>query len=203
MISLRSLTALAAALSFANLLHADPIAASSPEPWVWASGSDQCQNRITKSNCEKATARICAEDLTQLQNATEGDCSALYWYDAKRNTEPTEDECNKEFGGIFNGGAIGYDEHGNQTGSPLYVVMPTNGNGNCLKAPNDKSPVLAPDQLPNGQTLDTTCLRSSSRRKRVAAGQPPLDDACSAKLGLQDLACSATCALSVMTTGFE
>lgn len=207
----RSLKTLAAAVAFAHLLnaayllHANPIAASSPEPWVWRSESEQCKTRITESNCIQAVAQICDQDLKQLQNATRGDCSALYWYDTK-TVEPTKYKCYKEFARIIRGGALGYDADGNRTNSPVYVVTPTNGNGNCLKAPKDSSPVLAPDQLPNNHTLNTTCPVSSSRRKRMSTNLEAKEykqDQCGDHFNLEQLGCTAMCLLSVTTTSWE
>lgn len=211
------LTALTATISFAHLIEAIPTT-SLLFPYadsVLYSWSNQpiCTTTVSKDDCTTAYAAICARgNLTTGHNATVGDCTAFYWYDAG-NTIPTTAECTAAYTQILAtsiGGALGFTAAQNRTNDPLYAVFPRDGNANCFKAAGDTSPVLAANELPNGQTL-ATCPASTSRRRRALAVLAGRDEAgnedvgaleCVFEDGVWGLACTGVCFLAVAGTSW-
>ena len=192
-----------------------------PPMWTWAHDSVNCKNSACLSDCQAATAQVCAiPNLSTSQSVTIGDCTAFYWYDEGNNL-PTAAQCNAVFNQItgpasqagaptdcpgYVGGALGYDASKKRTNDPVYLVSPKEGNGNCLKAPGDTSPVLAADELPNRKTL-STCPASSSWKKRgLMAASSQLEER-GTKCVMEDIfvggGCSSTCILSVTAAGWE
>jgi len=225
------LTALVTAFSLANGLHVSPRIPSvnvSAPPWSWAHDPVNCKSTSTcLSDCQAATAKICATPNLQTSNTvTLGDCTAFYWYDGG-NTLPTAAQCNAAYEQItgppskaggpedcpgYVGGALGYDTTNKRTNDPVYMVYPRAGNGDCLKAPGDTSPVLAVDEIPNsdGQTLAATCLKTTSRRKRALAvldGRDNVANRHGFKCNMESFGvstgCSTTCLFSVTAAGWE
>ncbi|KAI9718525.1 MAG: hypothetical protein M1812_003976 [Candelaria pacifica] len=105
-------------------------------------------------------------------------------------------------------GAMGYDEDGARTATPLYALMPANGNPNCFKRIGDTSPITPANQLADGSTLKT-CPRSTSKRTDVAIRDAAADDVSGwniVKCGTEDIltltACTATCITSVLATSW-
>ena len=188
--------------------------------WTWAHDAAQCKTDVCTSDCQSAAAQVCAmPDLSTTQSVTVGGCTAFYWYDTG-NTLPSAKDCNAAFTTItgpaskagsagdcpgYVGGASGYGADGKRTNDPLYMISPSTGNGNCLKAPGDTSSVLAKDELPNGKSL-STCPTSSSRRKRAASTEASLEER-DTKCPLEELfvgsGCSGTCLVSVTAAGWE
>ena len=192
-----------------------------PPMWTWAHDPINCKTSACLSDCQAAAAQVCAiPNLSTSQTVTVGDCTAFYWYDEGNNL-PTAAQCNAAFNQItgpasqtgaasdcpgYVGGALGYDASEKRTNDPVYLVSPNDGNGNCLKAPGDLSPVLAEHELPNGKTLPT-CPVSSSRKKRgLMAASSQLEERDS-KCSMEDMfvgwGCSSTCLISVTAAGWE
>ncbi|KAL8721248.1 MAG: hypothetical protein Q9225_002025 [Loekoesia sp. 1 TL-2023] len=158
--------------------------ATSPNPTVfyrWSS-DPTCVSKACIADCRAAANAVCSSpDLATTQNATVGDCTAFYWYDAG-NTVATKESCISAYNYINDaakpgsdgcggtvGGALGYDKNGDRTIDPLFAVYPRDGNANCFKAPGDTSPVKARDELPNGKKISLDqCLAVTSRRRRSA-----------------------------------
>lgn len=100
------------------------------------------------------------------------------------NTVPTKDSCYSAYSYINDagakgagadgcggtvGGALGFDKNGNRTRDPLFALYPSDGNGNCFKAPDDDTPPKPMDELSNGQKLPMnaeSCPVSASRKRR-------------------------------------
>ena len=167
------LIAVISIICFTHLIKAIPTAIlPSPYPetilYSWST-EPICTTTASISDCTTAFASLCARvDLGVSDNATVGDCTALYWYDTG-NTKPTAAECTAAYTQILTasiGGALGYNVSKSRTNDPLYAIYPKDGNANCLKAAGDTSPVLAMDALPGGGTLPT-CPVSTSRRRRA------------------------------------
>lgn len=106
-------------------------------------------------------------------------------------------------------GAVGYDANGNRTATPLYALMPSNGNPNCFKQAGDTSPIPDIEKLRDGSMLKT-CPRSTSKRTDLAVRQTPASEAPSGssliKCGTEDLltltGCTATCIVTVLSTSW-
>ena len=96
---------------------------------------------------------------------------------------------------------MGYDGNNKRLNQPLYLVTPKSGNGNCLKAPGDTSPVLAMNELPGGQSV-STCPTSSSRRRAVQKLEGR-GVKCGMEGGFVVGGCSATCITTVTAAGWE
>ena len=223
-----SLTATVTTLAFffASLAHASPAVAvaSSTPVWTWAQDPANCKTDICISDCQTAITTLCASsDLTQTQEQTVGDCVVFYWYDAG-NTVPTAAQCKASYGLItgppssagapndcpgYVGGALGYDTSGSRTNDPVYMISPKNGNGNCMKAPGDKTSVLAPEALPNGQTIPQSCPAATSKSKRALAKLQRRDNPNAAGFGCNVgsmayyTGCGGTCILEVTAAGWE
>ena len=227
------LAALATSFSLISVLHASPATAATsntPVLWTWAKDPINCKTTACTTDCQTATARICQNtNLTQSLNETVGDCTALYWYDAG-DTIPTEAQCNAAFGKVtgpaikrgspadctgYVGGALGYNSSNDRTNDPLYLVYPSTGNGNCLKAPGDTSPVLGLDELPSTSpgiqpaTLNRTCPAvATSRRRRTLVELEnrevsSTDTRCGVEGMLYGASCSSYCVLEVTAGGWE
>ena len=206
------LTAVAAIISSAHLIHAVPTASSlsldsSPVLYSWST-EPICRSAARKSDCTTAYTALCAgENLGISNETTVGDCTAFYWYEAG-NTIPTGAECTAAYRQILaasTGGALGYNAAKNRTNDPLYAIYPKDGNANCFKAPGDTSPVLAPDAIPGGGTLPT-CPVSSSRRRRALAtleGRDQSEDdgdgviKCGIEDGVWGVSCTFVCLATV------
>ena len=164
-------------IAFATLIASS---ASNAPVWTWAKDSANCTTDTCISDCQAATAETCFySDLKQNNQQTVGDCTAYYWYDAG-NTVPSAAQCKASFDHVtgqpsssgvpddcpgYVGGAIGYDASNKRTNDPLY---PGKGNGNCLKAQGDTSPVLALDALLNERTLSAQTYSASKNKSRRA-----------------------------------
>ena len=221
MLTHQQMIILFATFSLTNALHA-PISKRDTTPaWSWAKDATDCNTDACLSDCQAATAKICA--MSSLQTAhsqTVGDCTAYYWFDSG-NTVPTTAQCNAAYGQItgppstagsaqdcpgYVGGALGYDSSNKRTSDPVYMVYPKAGNGNCLKASGDTSAVLPLDAIPNsnGQTLPAICPANtaSSKRRRSSTAVQARDDStqCSMKGLGTDVGCSAACIDAVTTT---
>ncbi|KAI9696219.1 MAG: hypothetical protein M1836_005772 [Candelina mexicana] len=105
-------------------------------------------------------------------------------------------------------GAMGYDATGARTATPLFAIMPANGNPNCFRKAGDTSPIPSQSQLPDG-TEFKTCQRSTSKRTDLAVRDEPIQDVpglsilkCAAEDVVTLTACSATCVMTVMTTSW-
>ena len=204
-------------ICFTHLIKAIPTSnLPSPYPesvlYSWSTES-VCATTAKQSDCTIAFASLCArEDLGVSGNTTEGDCTALYWYDAG-NTKPTAAECTAAYTQILTasiGGALGYNASNLRTSDPLYAIYPKDGNANCLKATGDTSPVLAMNALPGGGTLPT-CPVSTGRRRRgleLVDGQGQINGEEDGTEGcvIEDLAwtagCNAVCLSTVTATSW-
>ena len=214
----RHLTAAAATIFFAHIIEATPLttdvfstASVSPYPdsvlYSWST-DPLCTSAVKKFDCQAASTALCARsNLAVSGNATVGDCTAFYLYDTG-NSVPTTLECEAAYTWILAksiGGALGYDTAHNRTHDPLYAVYPADGNANCFKAPGDTSPVLAPNQMPDGSTLPT-CPVGTSRRRRALEVLEGRDQAeteddgvvkCIIEDGIWGLSCNAVCLATV------
>lgn len=174
-----------------------------------------CASTTTVPDCKEAAALVCAsENLTVSSTATVGGCTAWYWYDV-RNTVPTRKSCNGAYAHILAsgiGGALGYSANGSRTNEPLYAIFPSSGNGNCFKAPGDRSAPLAAGTFANGHTL-STCPSSTSRRRAAqvfdsqehTSGHDASKDSqrhCIIEETIWGYSCSATCLATVATTSW-
>lgn len=107
----------------------------------------------------------------------------------------------------FVGGALFGDIDGNRDEHPVYMITPDKGNGNCLKAPKDKSPVLAMNKLPpknpgdKATVLDVTCPNTGLRRRRDTLNRLERRDRCDLVSGyvpgINFGVCSNVCFLAV------
>ena len=188
--------------------------------YVW-SDDPQCVSTTCASDCTLAYTKICNQaQLTVSYNATEGECTAFY-YPIPEATPPTPDQCTASYKRILTiadqpasgcggtvGGALGYNSSGERTSNPMYAIYPTNGNANCFKAQGDKSPVLAPNVLPNGGgTLNSsTCPVSTSRRRTLATLEgrdEPVDvTECAVEDGVWGFACNTVCLATVVASSW-
>ena len=210
MITQRCLIAVAATISLAHRIIASPTT-SPPSPYpdsvlyTWST-EPVCTTTAKHSDCQSAYTALCARaDLGVSYNTTVGDCTAFYWYDAG-NTIPTTAKCKAAYTQILAtsiGGALGYNATKERTNDPLYAIYPKDGNANCFKATGDTSPVLAPNALPNGETL-ATCPVSSSRRRRAlevlhGRTESPNDGLgeCIIEDGVWGLSCTGLCLVEV------
>ncbi|KAL6717579.1 hypothetical protein ACLMJK_005494 [Lecanora helva] len=190
--------------------------------WKWANDPTNCKTDTCLSDCQSATSQICSvPNLKTSNTVTVGDCTAYYYY-ANGNTVPTAAQCNTAFGQItgppskagdpqdcpgYVGGALGFDSNNKRTNDPVYMVYPKAGNGNCMKAPGDTSPVLPLDEIPDsgGKKLPPTCPTSQSRRKRdeLSTDLVSRDAKCTLEEFGTGFGCSATCVMTVTGTAIE
>ena len=219
-----SLTALVATLSFTHFTHAFPALPSTPASpypnsvlYTW-SAEPACANTASQTDCTSAITQICAnKDLMQDYDVTVGECTAVYWVDPN-DSNPTAATCTAAYTQILDagiGGALGYDDAGNRTGDPLFVVYPkSEGTGNCFKKTGDTSPVVAANIMPNGQTMGQ-CTSTSRRaldvleRRQASTTTSPNDgsdtdgaEECIIEDGVWSIACSAICLATVLSTSW-
>ena len=220
----QQLTLLLASIATASALHASLRTRDSTSPaWTWANDPTNCKTDACLSDCQAATAAVCASsNLGDQNDQTVGDCTAFYYYQAG-NTVPTAAQCNAAYAQLtgppstagspndcpgYVGGALGWDSSNKRTNDPVYMVYPKAGNGHCMKAPGDTSPVAPLDVIPNsnGKTIPPTCPTSTSRRKRAPSSEIEARGS-SVKCELQGMGtgagCSAGCVAEVTLGGWE
>ncbi len=216
MLTQHALRALAATVSLLHLTNALPGAAPAavaPYPlsvlYTWSATDATCKNTASKGDCTTAINQICSnKDLTQDYDVTVGECKAIFMVDPN-NSIPSKDTCTAAYTQILTagiGGSLGYNDAGNRTLDPLYVIYPTSGgNGNCFKKTGDTSPVLAANVMPNGQPLGKCSPPKTSRA--LSPRETPVDDREGAKECLiEDVTwgsvCTAACMVEVALTSW-
>ena len=182
-------TAFLAGILFPSSIGALPQQSNAAPNDIWHYSNDPaCTNSACVADCRSAATAVC-DQLDVLSppthiNVTVNHCQAFYLWNLG-NSVATKDSCYAAFtrindagakgagpnecGGTV-GGALGFDQTGNRTTDPLYVLNPTDGNGNCFKAPGDNTPPIPVDQLANGEKLPMpdTCPSNTARRRRDA-----------------------------------